>query len=333
MITPAKQRFAIGVDLGGTKVASAIADAEGHILSKHTFPTGGEDGAEAVMDRIKAGIRQLLEDVDASPAQLIGIGVGSPGPLDTRRGVVVFAPNLPFRNVPVTDILQQEFHVPVFLENDANAAGLGEARLGAGQGRRHVVYITVSTGIGGGIIIDGRIYRGAHDFAGEIGHMTIEPGGPVCGCGNRGCLEAVASGTAMARDGRSMMIAGRTPILAQLVEQDPEKVNAETVAQAAQQGDEGCRELVERTGYYLGLGVANVANLLDPEMVIIGGGVAKMGEPLFARVRQVLSQRALAAVANAVEVVPAALGGDAGVIGAVQVALGQDREPVAVATR
>jgi len=248
----------LGIDLGGTKIALGVLDG-GELVyeSRVATPAGG---AEAVLQTMVAAAREALA---AAPTPVGAVGVGSPGPIDYRSGVVTFAPNIPdFKNVPVVAYLQEALDLPVYIENDANAAALAEHHLGAARGAGSSLYVTVSTGIGGGLIVGGRVWRGALGQAGELGHLTVLPGGPLCGCGNRGCLEAVASGRALAREA-SYAYAREldTPALFELW----------------RGGDEKAAELVFGAAGYLGQALADAQKLFDPEVIVIGGGVGVGG--------------------------------------------------------
>ena len=191
------KKYILGVDLGGTKIATVLTDLSGKILERVEVPTEASKGQDVVIQNIIQSVDMVLAETGVSTDEVIGLGIGSPGPLDRKTGVVLEAPNLGWKNVPIRDILQERYNVPVYLENDANAAGLAEQKFGAGRGRDYVLYVTVSTGVGGGIILGGRIYDGAHGIAGEVGHITIDADGPACNCGGIGCLEAFASGTGL----------------------------------------------------------------------------------------------------------------------------------------
>lgn len=313
-------RYAVGVDLGGTKVATALTDTHGRILQRAEVPTSAQEGVDAVIGRIVESIRTVMNTIvdgrKVSPDEILGIGVGSPGPLDVERGIVLFSPNLKWENVPICDRIAEATGLPAYLDNDANVAAMAENRFGAGKGVENMLYMTVSTGIGGGIIINGRIYRGSHGNAGEIGHMTIKPDGPPCGCGNFGCLEALASGTAIAREAAEGIRAGVATTVLQKAGGDPGKVTARLVGEAAREGDPFAKEVVHKAAYYLGIGLANLVNIFDPEIIVIGGGVSRIGEELFEPARRTMRERALAAMAKQVKSVPALLGGDSGVLGA-----------------
>jgi glucokinase len=246
--------------------------------------------------------------------------------MDPVSGVVFEPPNLPgWRDVPLGSLLSAEVGLPVFVENDANAAALAERWAGAGVGVDDLIYVTVSTGIGGGLILGGQLYHGAAGTAGEVGHMVIEPDGPRCNCGRFGCLEALASGPSIAREARAAVAAGRPTVLAAIA---PQALDAAAVARAALDGDPVAREIYARAATALGIGITNLVNLLSPAMVILGGGVTRAGELIFAPVRRIVRQEAFERPGSAVQIVPAALGEDVGAIGAAAVA----RERLAAAS-
>lgn len=308
--------YAIGVDLGGTKTLTALVDGRGRVVARVRVatPTTGPDG---VLEAIVASVAELSDRSGIAPRSALGVGVGAPGPLDPDSGVVFEPPNLPgWRDVPLAARMAERLGVPTFVENDANAAAMGERWVGAGRGVDDLVYLTVSTGIGGGLILGGRLYRGTSGTAGEVGHMVIARGGPRCGCGRAGCLEALASGTAIAREARLAVESGRPTVLSQV---PSEAITAEAVARAAEDGDPLAREIFAGAAAALGVGITNLVNLLNPALVIIGGGVSRAGELLFAPLRRIVREEAFERPGAAVRVVPAALGDDVGVIGAAAV--------------
>lgn len=314
-----------GVDLGGTKVYTALAAPDGKVLAETKIPTGAEQGLQHVVNRMVESVEQVLEAARIPQKQLGALAVGAPGPLDSDSGIIHQAPNLKWRNVPIKQILEQRLSIPVLLDNDANLAALGEYAYGAGQGEVNMVYITVSTGVGGALIIDGRLFRGSSGGAGEIGHMTLLPDGPLCGCGNRGCLETLASGTAMAREARELVARGGGKRIIEKAGGEPGRIDSATIAAAAKAGDAEASAIINRAAGYLGIGVANVLNLLNPSLVILGGGVMEIGEPVWEGVRREVQARALEAARAGVKIVPARLGGRAGVMGAVALALKNNR--------
>jgi glucokinase len=311
------KKYLGAVDLGGSKILSVVAQGDGRRLGEDRRSTGAEEGPELVLERIVRSLEEALAKAGLQRGDLAAVGICSPGPCDIDAGVIGWGPNLPgWRNVPICRYVEERLGVPACLENDANAAAVGEHVYGAGRGCRHLIYITVSTGIGGGFIIDGRLYRGATGVAAELGHMTIDPHGPVCGCGNRGCLEALASGTAIAARGEELVAQGGSALLAKLA-QEQGRLTAETVAQAAGQGDIACQDIIRRAGYYLGIGFASYLNIFNPELIIIGGGLAKVGDLLLVPARAEMEARAMPEALRAVQLKLAELGDHAGVMGMV----------------
>jgi glucokinase len=307
----------LAIDIGGTKLAAGIVDTEGRILARGEVPTLAAQGLETVLGRIVELGRNLLSRPEVADVPVHRVGVGCAGPVDLKAGLVFNPPNLPgWTRVPLTDHIQRALELPTVLENDANAAALGEFRYGAGRGARSIVYLTVSTGIGGGIILEGKIWHGLKDAAGEIGHMTVCPDGPLCGCGSRGCLEALASGTSIARRAREAVAAGRQTGLSEI----PALTSADVV-RLARAGDVVAREVWDSAVRYLGIGVAAVITILAPERVVIGGGVTRAGDFLFQPVREEVRQRVKLVPVELVPIVPAALGPDVGILGAAAVAL------------
>ena len=314
----------VGVDLGGTRFRVCLANREGVILERTSTLTLADEGPDAVIHRLVEGVRFVLRERDAG--SVLGLGLGAPGPLDPWAGVVLHAPNMPgWRDVPLRDRLQDALGIPSFVNNDANLAGLGELYFGAGQGLTDLVYITVSTGIGGGVIAGGRLLLGGHGLAGEIGHMVIQTNGPLCGCGNYGCLEALASGTAIARETRARLEAGAQSAILALAGGAIERVDAAVVERAAREGDALAGEIMREAGTYLGIGIVNVIHLFDPQMVIVGGGVSRAGALIFGPAQAVLDSRLLAGFKGKCSIVPAALGDDAGLMGSVALVLAETR--------
>lgn len=319
---PGEKPLFLGIDLGGTKIITALVSDEGKILGRDYRETRASAGLTAVVTRMTDAATKVMEAGDVSPDQISAMGIAAPGPIDVGAGLITAPPNLPgWRDVPLARLMEDGLGIPTHLDNDANAAALAEHRFGAGQRTRHMVYVTASTGIGGGLIVNGELVRGATGAAGEIGHVTILPKGPLCGCGNRGCLEALASGTAIAREARERVSRGAVTVIGELAQGDLDRIDAKLVAEAAAQGDVEARQILDEAMDYLGVGMANLANLLNPELIVIGGGLTKMGERLFEPVRRVIDRRAFRSSAEAVRVVPAQLGDDVGVLGAAAVAM------------
>jgi len=314
--------LSLGIDLGGTKILTAVATAQGRMLSRDHSVTPATKGQEAVVQSILESIGRALEQAGIAAPQLNAIGVGAPGLSNPETGILFTSPNLPgWRDVPLRDIIEKELGKKAFLINDANAAALGELYFGAAKGAHHFIYITISTGIGGGIIVDGEVYTGSIGTAGEVGHMTIDDDGPPCNCGNRGCWETLASGTAMAREARKQIKEGaRTSILG-YAEGDVEKVTAQVIHNAAKEGDSLAKELITRTGYYVGVGLANLVNIFNPELIVIGGGLSNIGDMLLEPAYEVAGERAFKESYRTVRFALAKLGRDSGVLGAAAFAL------------
>lgn len=268
------------IDLGGTNVRAIVATPEGEIVGDDQRPSRAPDGLDVTLQTMEDCLRASCDEAGVSIADLGGVGIASPGWVDLENGVVPAAPQLPgWRDVPLVRIMSERLGAPVILGNDANAAALGELVFGAGRGMRHLLYITVSTGIGGGLIFDGKPYGGARGSAGEIGHTVVDPAGPVCPCGNHGCLEILASGTAIARRAEAVAARGDSPALAEAKSREG-RLTASLVAEAAEAGDLPAREIYAEAGRFLGLSLGNAVNLLSPEMIVIGGGVTRSA-PLF----------------------------------------------------
>lgn len=302
-----------GIDIGGTKIAIALADLEGNVLSFSRFATEVELGPHRILER---AIEEIEAMVKGSEAVLSAVGVGCGGPLDRERGIILSPPNLPgWDEFPIVRIIEERLRAPVLLDNDANAAALGEQRHGAGRGFGNLVYMTLSTGIGGGLIIGGEILHGVGDGAGEVGHITVLPGGPMCRCGERGCLETLCSGTAIARRARERLLAGAESAMTEMAG-GPDKVTARTVADAAREGDPLAAEIWTETVHYLSIGIGSIISILAPEAVILGGGVSTAGEQLLGPLRQQLRGRVRMVPIEKVKILQAELGGDSGIHGA-----------------
>lgn len=306
------------VDLGGTKLLTALATREGRVLLRKKEETRAREGPGAIVGQVDASLRELVRLQGLEIGHLAGIGVCAAGFYNHREGLIMESPNLQgFNGVSLGKMLEERTGLFAVVENDANAAAYGEYRQGAGQGKDHLVFVTVSTGIGGGIILGGELFRGAEGYAGEIGHFTIDIDGPRCQCGNRGCLEVMASGTAIARQALEVLALGQpTRMLKISQEEGREEVTARHVFTAAALGDEAALEIVGRTMEYLGAGLAGLASILNPEIFVIGGGVSLNGESFFQPLREVFYRRAPGPVSQKVQLVPALLGEEAGIVGA-----------------
>ena len=312
----ANDRHAIGVDLGGTFLKLALLDGVGRIVARDTVPTGGAEGHEAVLRRIAAGVRVL---VDAAPARAVAaVGVGVPGLVDMAAGVTRDLPNLPGRwfDVPVGATLADATGLPTYLINDASAFVLAEHRLGAASGTETAIFLTVGTGIGGGLVTHGQPVFGLGGAAGEFGHLIVLPDGPRCTCGNRGCVEPLASGPAIAAEAVRRVVQGFTTELTGLAGGDLDAITPELVARAAGADDRVAIEVLERAGYYLGLAIAGGIAAIAPEVVVIGGGVAQPGGVYWRAVEATARAHSHVTDIDRIAFKPAALGYDAGVIGA-----------------
>ena len=312
-------RWIVGLDIGGTNMVVGLVPFEGGdpqgLRSSRTHP---ERGGEDVVARAAAMVKKSISSVqtDGRVGEIVGIGIGSPGPLNRKTGIVLETPNLGFTDFPLRDLISESTGLPATLDNDANCATYGEWWLGAGQGSRILVGLTLGTGIGGGLVVDGEIFHGASDAAGEFGHMTIDTTGRKCKCGNYGCMEAYASGPNIAARAVEGLEAGTESILSELVEGRLEDISAATVYEAVILGDAFADEVMKETAKVLGVGIANLVNALNPDVVVIAGGVTRAGDHLFEPLRKEVRRRAFRSAVEACRVVPAALPETAGLIGA-----------------
>jgi glucokinase len=314
-------RWIVGVDIGGTNiVVGAVPFEGGEPVAVLSLPTEPERGADAVVtrvvDMVGATIQQLQKETGAAKEQVLGVGMGAPGPLNREKGVVIHTPNLGWRNFPLRDLVSQRLGLTATLDNDANCATYGEWWMGAGKPYDSLVGITLGTGIGGGLVINGEMIHGASDAAGELGHMTIDFTGRKCKCGNYGCLEAYCSGPNIAARAREGIEAGFESRITELVAGNLDRITAATVYEAAVLDDPYANEVVAETAKILGAGIANLINLLNPQAIVIAGGVTRAGEHLFAPLRSEVRRRAFRTAADACVILPAALPETAGVVGA-----------------
>ncbi|QSO52269.1 ROK family protein [Alicyclobacillus curvatus] len=301
MHTRSEPVHTIGIDLGGTKIAAAVVNEAGEVLAHLNVPTRAEDGPRAVLDRMAELAWRVSETVPS--VRPMAVGVGAPGPLNPKNGLVFGPPNLPgWDHVNLVEELQERLDLHVVLDNDANAATLAESTVGAGRGFQDLVYITVSTGIGGGVMLDGKVRQGQSGGAAEVGHHIVDIHGPLCRCGNHGCLETFASGTAIERTA---------------LEKLGEPLDARQVVERARAGSAIAEQILDDVYRYLGVGLVNVVNLFDPAIIIVGGGVAQIGRPMFEALQKAVNNNHFRSkAAERVKVVPAQLGTRAGVIGA-----------------
>jgi glucokinase len=307
------EQAAAGIDIGGTKIAVALENEAGAKLAARRFPTEVRLGPERILENICRAIEEMLAETGA---KLAAVGIGCPGPMDIERGLVLSPANLPdWIDFPIVELIKERFGVPVALDNDANAAALGEYFYGAGRGFKDVFYVTISTGIGGAIICDGRIHHGLQAGAGEIGHTIVEADGVRCRCGTRGCLETIASGTGIARRMRETLAAENGKPVENFGE-----ITAETVVERVRGGDAAARKIWDETIKYLAVGIGNAVTLIAPEAVIIGGGVAEAGELLLEPLRQAIGKNVTMLPIEKVEILKASLGSESGVCGALMLA-------------
>ncbi|MBZ4655729.1 MAG: glucokinase [Thermoanaerobacter sp.] len=269
------KEYIVALDLGGTKICSSVFDRYGNMLDKYKIKTNAHEGQEAVLQRVSHSIDTILNRCNVKLESVKSIGIGCPGPLDARKGIIIHAPMMNWIQVHLTEYISNKFQCPAFLDNDCNVAALAENKYGAGKGLGNIIYITISTGIGCGIIINGEIYHGKHDSAGELGHTTIDPDGKLCSCGNRGCLELYASGTAITNRVKDDLSNGQKSLIMELVGDEINNVDAILIEKAAILGDTYAKYIWNKTGEYLGIGLTNVINILDPEMIVLGGGISK----------------------------------------------------------
>ena len=309
------KKFRIGVDVGGTNVKVALVDTTGSIVFTDTVPTRAEMGYEYTISNMIKAIQDVIRESKTDMKDIKGIGFGFPGQIDCDNGIVRLAPNIPgWVNIPIADIVSKEFGVPVKVDNDVRCAALAELNYGAGKGATNMICITVGTGIGSGLIVNGKLVRGASNAAGELGHIKLQmEGGPLCGCGDHGCLEAFASGPSIVAMAEEYVRGGKSTKYRELAKNE---ITPYYVCEAAKQGDVVAKKIFEIIGNYIGIGLASVVNLLNPEKIVIGGGVADAGEFLFGPIKETLKKRSMPIQGEAVQVVHAELGNTAGVIGA-----------------
>ncbi|HYN82497.1 MAG TPA: ROK family protein [Gemmatimonadaceae bacterium] len=317
-----REQFIVGVDLGGTNIAAGAMPTDGtREIAMRMGQTRAEEGSAAVVERIVRMIEDVIEqtraETGAERSDFLGVGIGSPGPLDRAKGVIIVTPNLGWENFPLRDEVGSRVNLPASLDNDANCATLGEWWCGAAKGGRNVVGMTIGTGIGGGLILDGKLYHGSSDAAGEIGHTTIDSTGRRCKCGNYGCLEAYASGPAIAQRACELLKVDGDSILSEMVNGDVSRITAQIVFEASKRGDAVAIEVVRDTAHFIGVGISNLINVFNPDTVVIAGGVTQAGDQLFDPMRAEVRRRAFKPAVEACRIVPGNLPLSAGVVGAV----------------
>ena len=309
-----EKKYVVGVDLGGTKIYTALVDLEGNIVKEKTVETLAYEGEQAVMGRIVDTINYVIDGTDKDLIK--SIGIGSPGPLDVKNGVILESANLPFKNFEIVKSIKETYDLPTYLDNDANVATLGEFMFGAGKGTENMIFITASTGIGGGAVLNGKLFRGATGNALEVGHMTVSTEGPRCGCGNVGCAEALGSGTAIGKRAKEAVLSNVKTSL-----KNYDNVTSKEVFKEAANGDRVAKKILNTSLTYLGIAVANTITNFDPEKVVVGGGVVNGGDIVIDTIKNVVEERCMAAFVENCTIEKAVLGGKAGVLGAAALAI------------
>jgi glucokinase len=310
-------KIAIGVDLGGSAVKAGLVNAQGRILRDTTVPAEANQGPTHVIKRIAESVHLLIKHSTYKKKDCVGIGVGAPGSVELNGGTVKYPPNFPrWTEVRLGEALHREFQLRVEVDNDANAAAVGEAKFGSGVGHKDFIMVTLGTGVGGGLILNGKIFRGPFGGAGELGHITIDHNGPRCNCGNRGCVEAYVGARYLTQRAIEKVKRNRDSIILSLAGNDTTRIDPKVVSLAAKRGDATAVKILAETGRYLGIGLASVVNLLDVRLIIIGGGIARAGKPLFDAVKESVRAHVLTPMREGLEVLPARLGNSAGILGA-----------------
>ncbi len=310
------EKLILAYDLGGSKILTAVVDVAGKIRASDRMTTPAVEGQIAVIRAMIESAWRVMNRLQITPNEIAAIGIGAAGLSNMHTGILYTSPHLPgWQNVPIVDIISSEFSRPTYLVNDANAAAIGELYYGVARGRRDFIYITVSTGIGGGVVINREIYVGATGTAGELGHMVIDDEGPPCNCGNRGCWETLASGTAMAREANRLLERGVNTRITDYASGSPPTINAESIYKAALAGDPAAKDIIRKTGYYLGVGLANLINIFSPEFIVIGGGLTNMGDMLLEPAYQEAQRRAFKEPFAGTRFALAMLGQDSGILG------------------
>ncbi len=311
------EKYVIGVDLGGTKILAAAVSESGEIVGRAKKKTHADRPAEEILERLVAVCREAVEESKLTMDQICGVGIGSPGPLDPVKGMVIETPNLNLTKAPITDYVNRALGVPAFLDNDVNVGIFGEFVYGAGKGCRHLLGIFLGTGIGGGIIIDGKLLHGYSYNAGELGHIKVRAFGARCGCGDQGCLEAYASKTAMIKKFQKAVKKGKTTILTELIENKWDRLTSRVFRQAFDAKDKLVITELERAAKLTGVAVGSLLNILSPDKVVIGGGLMEaLDKELLPIIQKYAKKNCFSMISKGVEIVPAALGDDAGILGA-----------------
>lgn len=318
------KEYYLGLDLGGTKILTGLSDKNGKILARSRRDTEAESGEKKIISNMIETVEDVLHKTGLSSEEVRTLGIGSPGPLDSQKGIIFENSNLPWENVPIKAKLEKALNIKIILKNDANAAALGEKWFGVGREVDNMVYLTISTGIGGGAVINKELFTGVNGNACELGHTVIDPDGPLCGCGNHGCLESFASGTAIGRMAREAAEAGKSKEILELADNIIEDIDAVICAQAAYRGDKTAQEIFDTAAFYLGIGLGNFVNIFNTEMIVLGGGVMKASDLFLDKAIETMEEIALPGPLEIVEVRESELGSDIGLMGAIAVAM-EDR--------
>ena len=312
------KKYVVGVDIGGTNVKVAILDLKGRIYRKKVFSTKEFSKKNELINELTRNIKAAIYENRLKAKDILGIGIGVPGLIDSRQGIIHYLVNIKgFIKVPLKQIIENKLNIPTFLDNDVNVMCLGELHYGNAKGAKNVVCITLGTGVGGGIVIEGKLYRGASLSAGEVGHVTINENGPHCNCGNRGCMESYVGNVAITKDAIRRIKKNKKTLIYKLVGGKLSEVTPKVISRAAGKGDRLAKHILKDTGMRIGVGLSTIINILNPEKIMIGGGVAEAGSILFDAIRKSVNSRAMKVPAKAVKIIKAKLGKDAGIIGAV----------------
>ena len=315
-------RYAVGIDIGGTKIAAGVVDDQAQILSRFETRQHSGQPPEVVVEAVQRAFQEVIVGVGLEKGALLGVGVGFAGHTDGRAGVVLTSSNLlSWDRMPLRDVLCERLGMMVRLDNDCNAAALAEYRYGAGRGSRDMVYVVFSTGMGAGIIIDGHLYRGHTGTAGEVGHTVVDVDGRICSCGKRGCLMSWACGMALTQLAGERIRGGEDTLLQEMARGDLASINGEMVADAARHGDRMALELIQLTGKYLGVGLSTIVQVLNPEVIVIGGGLTRIGPLLMDACVAALQENVHPVLANSAGIVPSHFGEDVGIVGAATLVL------------
>lgn len=321
-----EKRYVLGVDLGGTKILSAVVDLEGNIISRAKKKTKSEREPQEILERVVECCRKAIMQAELSENDIRAVGIGSPGPLDPFEGIVFDTPNLNLNHTHVTPYISEQLGIPCYLDNDVNVGMYGEYCYGAGQGKNNIIGLFMGTGIGGGIILDGRLYHGASLNAGELGHLKVRANGDECGCGQYGCLEAYASKTAIIRRLKRKVLKGKKTLLPKLINKDWNQLTSSVFAKAVAENDELTRKELGRASKYMGVAVGSLMNVFSPNRVIIGGGLIEaVGDYIMPIIREHAASNCFEIMLDSCDIVEASLGDDAGILGAAALAMDPQR--------